>query len=232
VSSRDAILGAMRRSMRRGPLEGEERAQAEARLAKPPVNLVPARGQLPPSERVALFRDMATSADATVERLDRADSIPDAVAAYLARENLPSELRRAPHPELERLDWSAKPLLSVSVGPADGGTVAGLSVAFAGIAETGTLMLLSGPDGPTTLNFLPDHHLVLVRASAVVGAYEDGWAKLRAVMGSRAMPRTVNLVTGPSRSADIEQTLQLGAHGPRRLHILLVDDLADAGHRH
>ena len=86
-------------------------------------------------------------------------------------------------------------------------------------------MLLSGPDHPTTLNFLPDTHIVVLRASQVVGPYEDAWARLRAA--ATAMPRTVNFVTGPSRTADIEQTIQLGAHGPRRLHIVLIDDAGD-----
>ncbi len=61
----------------------------------------------------------------------------------------------------------------------------------------------------------------MVRAGQVVGAYEDGWDRLRA---AGRMPRAVNFVTGPSRSGDIEQTLHLGAHGPRQLHIVLVED--------
>ena len=85
-------------------------------------------------------------------------------------------------------------------------------------------MLLSGSGGPTTLNFLPDNHIVVLRASRVVGAYEDAWTRLREAYGPGVLPRTVNLVTGPSRTADIEQTIQLGAHGPRRLHILVIED--------
>jgi L-lactate dehydrogenase complex protein LldG len=88
-------------------------------------------------------------------------------------------------------------------------------------------MLVSGPETPSTLNFLPETHVVVVRASQIVGGYEDAWARLRAAM--KAMPRTVNFITGPSRSGDIEQTLQLGAHGPRRLHVVLVNDDPEAG---
>ncbi|MEZ5579927.1 MAG: LUD domain-containing protein [Candidatus Competibacteraceae bacterium] len=73
-------------------------------------------------------------------------------------------------------------------------------------------MLLSGPHSPpTTLNFLPDTHIVVLRADRIVGAYEDAWDLLRA--RGLGMPRTVNFITGPSRSADIEQTVQMGAHG-------------------
>jgi L-lactate dehydrogenase complex protein LldG len=91
---------------------------------------------------------------------------------------------------------------------------------FAAVAESGGIVTLSGPDTPSTLNFVPDNHIVVVRASQVVRHFEDMWAQWRA--SGRPMPRTVNIISGPSRTADIEQTIQLGAHGPRRLHILLV----------
>ena len=100
-----------------------------------------------------------------------------------------------------------------------------LQHAFAGIAETGTLMLPSAPQRPTTLNLLADTEIVLLRASRLVGATRrHGTCCARRFGG---MPRNVMLVTGPSRSADIEQTLELGAHGPRRLHVVLVEDAAD-----
>jgi len=86
------------------------------------------------------------------------------------------------------------------------------------------LALTSGSDNPTTLNFLPDNHFVMVAASDIVGDYESVWDKLRVRYGRGAAPRTLNLITGPSRSGDIEQTLLLGAHGPRRLHIVIVKD--------
>jgi L-lactate dehydrogenase complex protein LldG len=94
-----------------------------------------------------------------------------------------------------------------------------VSHAFGGVAESGTLVLTSGRDNPTTLNFLPDTHIVVIDAKDIAGDYETLWARLR---GQGAMPRTVNWITGPSRSADIEQTLILGAHGPRRLHVMVV----------
>src|SRR3546814_17374947 len=89
--------------------------------------------------------------------------------------------------------------------------------AFAGIAETGTVMMASGPDAPITLNFLPENHVVVLRASQVAGTYEEAWQRLREARGRGVMPRAVNLITGPSRTGDIEQTILLGAHGPRRL---------------
>jgi L-lactate dehydrogenase complex protein LldG len=128
----------------------------------------------------------------------------------------------APHDALRAMPWSSRPLLEIREGRAEASDLVAVQHGYAGIAETGTLMLPSAPDRPTTLNLLADTAVVVLRADAVVGAYEEAWDRLRAASGG--MPRNVMLVTGPSRSADIEQTLELGAHGPRRLHVVLVDD--------
>jgi L-lactate dehydrogenase complex protein LldG len=214
------VLDSIARALRReGPDEATRNA-LERRLSDPKRNLIPARGQLAPEARVALFVEMAREAAATVAMVSTPDAVPHAVADYLRRENLPPGLILAPDRMLETLPWPERPLLSIRSGRADGSEQVSLTHAFAGIAETGTLMLRSGPDAPTTLNFLPDTNIVLLEAGRIVGAYEEAWALLRA---AGPMPRTVNFITGPSRSADIEQTLQLGAHGPRRLHILLLD---------
>lgn len=171
---------------------------------------------------------MAKEAACTVTHIADRAAVPAAIAEYLARENLPAKLRVAPDAEVADLPWSTRPLLEVTSGRSDGSDEVSLTPALAAIAETGTLMLTSGPERPTTLNFLPETHIVLLTADQVVGGMEEAWAKLRERYGRGVMPRTVNLVTGPSRSADIEQTLQMGAHGPRRLHIILVDGEATA----
>lgn len=220
--SREAILGAIRRGLKRGPLPADQRMMLEARLAAHPRHLIPARSRLPRAEQVALFIRNVEKEFGSVRRLPSLAEVPGAVADYLAAQNLPPRLAIAPHPELAVLDWAARPLLQIEARRGDPEDAASLQHGFAGIAETGTLMLPSAPERPTTLNLLPDTALVFLRASRVVGAYEEAWDLLRAEIG--AMPRNVMFVTGPSRSADIEQTLELGAHGPRRLHVLLVDD--------
>jgi L-lactate dehydrogenase complex protein LldG len=110
--------------------------------------------------------------------------------------------------------------LKIRRGRAGADDAVSLTPCFAAIAETGTLMLVSGAQTPTTLNFLPDTHIVVVRGEQVVATYEDGWDRLR-IRG--ALPRLVNFITGPSRTGDIEQRIELGAHGPRRLHIIMVE---------
>lgn len=221
---RSAFLGRIRRSLgREGTDGGADDGAAARRLAERPLGPVPRRGQLARGPRIDLFRQMAEEAAATVIRLASPAEIPAAVAAYLAEENLPAEIRLAPDPALAALPWSGRPLLTVTSGISDGDQAVSVTRAFAAVAETGTLALTSGPDTPTTLNLLPDTHIVVLPAGAVVGTYEEIWTRLRARFGDRVMPRTLNFITGPSRSADIEQKLQMGAHGPRRLHILLVD---------
>jgi L-lactate dehydrogenase complex protein LldG len=148
--------------------------------------------------------------------------VPGAVVDYLAAQNLAGKLVMAPHPELRAIDWSSRPLLEIREGRAEGSDMVSVQHGFAAIAETGTLLFPSSAERPTTLNILTDTEIVVLRASRVVGAYEDAWDLLRSEIGT--IPRNVMLVTGPSRSADIEQALELGAHGPRRLHVVLIED--------
>ncbi|HEX9447406.1 MAG TPA: LUD domain-containing protein [Dongiaceae bacterium] len=186
---------------------------------------VPARGQITGAARRELFLKMAQAAAATIDIVDDPSDIPERISRYLASQNLPPRLVLSSDPAIANLPWADFPLLAHRTGPATGQDHAALTRAFAAVAETGTLALLSGPETPTTLNFLPEHCLVLLSASAICGTYEELWQKLRgATEGGVHWPRTVNLVTGPSRSADIEQKLLMGAHGPVKLHILLLDD--------
>ena len=197
----------------------------QARLRAHRRNLVPARATaLDEQGQVELFVAMAEEVQATVTRVRSLAAVPEAVARYLAAENLPAELVMAPDPRLDAIPWNAWPLLRIRRGRAEPEDRVSLTPCHAAIAETGTLMLTSGARTPTTLNFLPETHIVLVRSEQVVAAYEDGWDLLRTAETAGALPRTLNFVTGPSRTADIEQHIELGAHGPRRLHIVLVED--------
>jgi L-lactate dehydrogenase complex protein LldG len=221
--ARDQILGSIRRSLKRGPLEETQRAGLEQRLAAPRRNLVPARAAaLPHAAQIDLFLKMAEEVQTTVMRVARGADVPAAVADYLSQHNLPSRLVMTPDPQLDDVPWSDRPMLEIRRGRAEDRDQVGVTACFAGIAETGTLMLISGPESPTRNNFLPDTHIVVIRGKQVVASYEEGWTRLR----DKAMPRTVNFITGPSRTGDIEQRLELGAHGPRRLHIVLIDDEA------
>ena len=246
-AARDDILGGIRRAHRRGPVSSETAAELHERVAAHRRNLVPARAAaLGHRSRVELFIAMAEAVQTSVARVGSEGDIPAEVARYLAAENLPAELVVAPDPGLDRIPWETRPLLQIRHGRAEAQDAVSLTPCLAGIAETGTLLLASGPGTPSTLNFLPDTHIVVLHAGQIVASYEDGWDLLRTLRqkgppppagevdrptggpegadGAPLLPRTVNLITGPSRTGDIEQRIQLGAHGPRRLHIVLVED--------
>jgi L-lactate dehydrogenase complex protein LldG len=221
--ARDAVLGRLRRALGRGRDTSALRRAINQRLAQPQANLIPARADLDRDGRVRLFIAQAEAVQTTVRRLDRYRDLPRAVIDYLRQNNLPPRLAMASDPELSEADWRST-MLEIHNGPAADSDLVGLTTAYAGIAETGTLMLASAPETPTTLAFLPETSLVVLRAERILRAYEDGLRLWRAERG--ALPRSINFITGPSRSGDIEQSLQLGAHGPRRLCVLLVDEPA------
>lgn len=225
--SRDSILNAVRRGLRRGPLPVDQADMLRERLMRHPRHPIPARSRVPHAEQVDLFVRNLEKEFGSVARVPDADAVPDAIAEYLAAQNLPSAMAMAPHPELRAIPWDRRPLLTIREGRAEAADAVSVQHGYAAIAETGTLMLPSSAERPTTLNVLADTEIVVLRASRLVGAYEEAWDLLRAELGG--MPRNVMLVTGPSRSADIEQTLELGAHGPRRLHVVLIEDTGAAG---
>ena len=222
-ANRAQILNCIRRALRRGELAGEERRAAERRLAEPSRGPAVARAALPASEKVALFCPWAEANNATVARVTAAD-VPAEVVSYLVRNNLPAQAAIAPSPQLEAYDWASQKMLGLRRGRGEAGDQVSITGAFAAIAETGTLVMTSGPDHPVTLNLLPETHIVVLREADIVGGYEEVWDRLRQRYGKGRLPRTVNTITGPSRTGDIEHTIELCAHGARRMHILVVHE--------
>ena len=221
TAARTDIFSSIRRSL---AVKGDERTRLQIvaeRLDRAPKGVIPARGQVSGEALVEVFRAQAEAALATVRVVDSVAEVPRAVAEFLRDHNLPATLRMGDDPRLKAMPWG-ETALEMSQGRSDGGDLNAVSHALAGVAESGTAIMVSGPENPSTLNFLPDNHIVVIAAKDIAGDYERVFAKLRATYGKGQMPRTVNFITGPSRSGDIEQTLLLGAHGPRRLHILVV----------
>jgi L-lactate dehydrogenase complex protein LldG len=221
TAARTDIFSSIRRSL---AVKGDERTRLQIvaeRLDRAPKGVIPARGQVSGEALVEVFRAQAEAALATVRVVDSAAEVPRAVAEFLREHNLPATLRMGDDPRLKAMPWG-ETALEMSQGRSDGGDLNAVSHALGGVAESGTAVMVSGPENPSTLNFLPDNHIVVIAAKDIAGDYERVFAKLRATYGKGQMPRTVNFITGPSRSGDIEQTLLLGAHGPRRLHVLVV----------
>ncbi|MGO9983660.1 MAG: LutC/YkgG family protein [Rhodomicrobium sp.] len=221
ATARDAVLSRVREKLGMRGDEPGRRGLVQSRMRHPQANLIPERAQKPRGELIKLFQTMLEKSGAKVARVRALKGLPEAIAAALRENNLPSRVRLGADPIFDGL--RAEPgLLELLSGPAAGADAVGLSHAIAGAAETGTLFLVSGADNPSTINFLPETHVIAILASDIAGSYEEGWSKLRTLYGSGNMPRTVNLISGPSRTADIEQTIVMGAHGPKNLLVLIA----------
>ena len=215
---KEAVLGAVRTALGRDGSSSDGPAAIHSRLDQHPKGPIPIRGQDKGQDAIDRFIAEAKAASALVDCIDDVSDIPTFVTGFLAQHNLPSQLRACSDPLLASVDWSRAAPLTVEGGRAEPSDFASLSVAKAGVAETGTLVLVADDTNPGTLNSLPQHHIVVLQADQIVGHYEEIWPKVR----EGALPRAIVWVTGPSRTADIEQELLLGAHGPQMLQILIV----------
>jgi len=215
LSSRERILARIRKAQGRGT---SRPAQAELEAIESYLRAHP-RGTLPKVEGdlLARFRARAEAMQCTSEEVAGESEVPAAVARYLKANGVPPA--GCVWPQLAHLDWKTAGLALEPRGAKDGDPV-GVTGAFAAIAETGTLVLASGPDTPATGSLLPETHVAVARAQRIVAHMEDAFALAREAFGQ--LPRAINFVSGPSRTADIDQTIVLGAHGPSRVHIVLV----------
>lgn len=220
MSSRDAMLARIRSKVSKGDDEAR-RAAVDAHLASHPRNLIPARGIGDDEHRLRVFTEMMQAVGGSVEVVNDINDVPHAAADYLRHSNLPAQLRRGQDAVLAKLPWH-RGTLEIAVGRAGESDRASITRAFAGVAESGTIIQTSGQDNPTTLNFLPEVHIVVLEAANIFASYEEAWSKLRGQFGEGTMPRTVNMISGPSRTGDIEQTIVRPAHGPKNMHVIIV----------
>jgi L-lactate dehydrogenase complex protein LldG len=167
------------------------------------------------------FKTQAEQLASSVAEVAALADVPAAVAHYL--EDLKLDKRAVCWPAFAGLDWRAAGVQMEQRTVRDGDLV-GVTGAYCGIAETGTLMLLSGPQTPAAMSLLPDTHIAVLPIARIVPAMEEAWNLLR--HEHEQPPRSVNFVSGPSRSGDIEMQIVLGVHGPYRVHIILVRESA------
>jgi L-lactate dehydrogenase complex protein LldG len=220
-AARDAVLARVRKALGATGDRAEARRDAQAYLDAHAQGPRPAM----PEDLVARFLKRATDMESSVARVAGREEIPAAVARYLAALELPPLLamQKAKSgvcwPEFADLDWTGAGL-AIEARPTLGDDRLGITGCFCAIAETGTLVVLAGADTPTATTLLPDTHVAVVPAARIVSGMEEAFALIRQERG--ALPRAVNLISGPSRTGDIEQTVVVGAHGPYRVHILVV----------
>ncbi|MEN3951019.1 LUD domain-containing protein [Iodidimonas sp. SYSU 1G8] len=204
-------------------MAADSRADILARLRRGAAPFVARATPSPPpasplSPR-ARFIERLTAARTTTEAIPSLADAPAAVARYLAAQNLPARICLAPG-LAGRMAFDTV-TVEDALPVADG--IAVLTDCVAAVAETGTFVAASGPGRDQRLNYLAETLIVIVGDDQIVHAYEEVWTRLRVRTGREA-PRLVSFITGPSRTADIEQTIEWGAHGPRRLHVLVSDE--------
>lgn len=217
MNARDNILARVRAALPKAEGAHAVRAHIDAHAisARPSIT----------GDLKARFCAEARRLFSTVAEVASITDVPKAAAAYLTEHKLP--MQAVCWPEFTALDWAAQGI-AIEARPAREPDLVGITGAFCAIAETGTLMTLSGKDTPPVTSLLPETHIAVLRITQIVPAMEEAWQRLRYTYGQDGskgfMPRAVNFISGPSRTADIEQTLTLGAHGPYRLHVILVNE--------
>jgi L-lactate dehydrogenase complex protein LldG len=214
MTARDNILARIRAAQGRSGAPSEsERDAVRAHIRAHPPSPRPRLDWDP----VTRFRERVLSLASTCEEIASSKDLPAAIAGYLRANDLPAGA--VCWPEFSGLDWAGSGL-TVEGRNARGDDLVGITGAFCGIAETGTLMLVSGPHTPAATSLLPETHIAVIGKARIVPGMEEAWQLLRDELA--APPRAVNFISGPSRTADIEQTVTLGAHGPYRVHVVLV----------
>jgi L-lactate dehydrogenase complex protein LldG len=217
MSARDAIFGRIRRAQGRSGSEptASELAAVRETIAAPVTGPRPAFAT--PADPVSQFLKECDRLGTTHARVDSPGAVPREVARYLAERQLAPRI--AAWPAFAALDWAGAGI-ACEARPANGTDPTGLTGSFCAIAETGTVLLLSSPEEPKVNALLPETHLCVVSRARLVGAMEEALALVRRERGS--LPRATFFVSGPSRTADIEQTIVIGAHGPYRVHVIMT----------
>lgn len=214
MNSRQVILARIRDALGRVTAELPNREELLERTARHARHIEPVFSE-PPEQR---FQHKLEAAAATFARADNIGAVAAEIDRYLAVQELPRKLVTSGDASIQSIEWPASFETEQRVPTGD--DLIGVTAALYGIAETGTLMLVSGEGRPVSLNFLPDYHIVVLHRDQLVARMEDAWDGLRRQFGG--MPRAVNFISGPSKTADIEQTVEYGAHGPRCLHVVLI----------
>jgi L-lactate dehydrogenase complex protein LldG len=221
--SREIVFEKIRAALgHKGNVDAQRAAATAQRLRNPPRHIIPSRVKQSQAELVALFKENLRQHAADVLEAERREDIPLIVSRFLDANGITGPVRIGNEPAFQDLHWDRTKGFEAVSGPARAGDTIAMSAAMGGVAETGTLMLASSADNPATLAFLPDTHLVVVFEKTIVGPFEDALDILRAHYGRGELPRSVNFITAPSRTGDIGGKIVLGAHGPRRLAVIIV----------
>ncbi len=211
-SARDEILGRIRNSTR---TEKNKSNIEDAQTSMKTMESATINFAAGPDKFIAKLNEVKATVSVISSRMELVREVHE----YVARHQEKPTITLANEPELTSLDWSES---SITTDYEPHSISVSVTSACYGIEETGTLILYSSPTSPTGMNFLPDYHIVTLDTSNIVVSMDDVWCGLR--KNEQAIPRSINMITGPSKTADIEQDIQFGAHGPKFLHVILIQN--------
>ncbi len=227
-SSREAIFSKLRQSTgrsRESATQAPDDTAGEAALKVADL-AQPLRSKAAPrpdmgGDTVERFILKVQASGASVDRLRSLQEVPEAVQAFLTQHGQRPSIVVTDDDALRQIEWPDG--LQVQCRPASESDQTSVTGAVVAVAESGSIVVKSGKAGANSLAILPDNHISVVFTHQLVAHIDGVFDSYTDDGQSQPMPRVLSFITGPSKTADVEQTLQHGAHGPKRKHIILVD---------
>ena len=219
MASRDQILNQLRDRLRVNRGDSRRVVSVENRLKQHRVNTVPQSARLTHPQLVDRFESHISLCKATVKRIPSLSMVPPEIFRFLGSSSVEIcingdvEALQLPFDQVSGLNlisWSPKTSMGVSV-----------TCCFGAVAETGSVVICSSAQNAVSQNYLGEKHIVLLKASDIVGVYEEVWYRLRQ---QGRFPRDITFISGPSCTGDIEMIMEYGAHGPRQLHVIVIGE--------
>jgi L-lactate dehydrogenase complex protein LldG len=214
TDAREKMLAAIR--VKIGHLPERHRDHVALRLQTHARHIIPERVNISSTELISLFQKQAESVGTRVFHIASAEI--ETQLKILFAERQIHKVKISDSDITRDINWKSLDVEAITGAATTEDTVA-VTNCLCAVAETGTLVFAASKETPTSLNVLPEIHVVILHEDNIVASYEDAWDKIRLLP---SVPRCVNLITGPSRTGDIEQKILMGAHGPRELWIFLI----------
>jgi len=223
MSTREHVLAKISTRLDQTSSSVDRRSNADDRFLIHSRNTIPARGKQTHGELIELFTTMLTTVQGTVARVASMQEVPGAIHDYLDQNNLGVEVCLDEEVKQLEIPWGADSNLEFTTWMPKRSISVGITACYGAVAETGSLVACSSSSHAITMNFLSETNVVILEARNLVGVYEEIWDRLRTASGM-LLPRDLTLISGPSCTGDIEMVLEFGAHGPKRLHVIIVGE--------
>jgi L-lactate dehydrogenase complex protein LldG len=223
MSAREQVLAKIGTRLEAHSSPADRLQKVDGRLSMHPRNTVPGRGKKSHAELIELFCTMLTAVQGSVSQVESLQQVPETILSYLEQNKLGQAVCLDEEAELLEIPWNTSSNLEFTHWVAKRSISVGITSCYGAVAETGSLVACSSSNHAITMNFLAETNIVILDARNLVGVYEEIWDRLRTTSGMR-LPRDLTLISGPSCTGDIEMVLEFGAHGPKRLHVIIVGE--------